>query len=184
VLWFIYNDSLKITLLDSDSQFPTPFSATVLKGLVSSNKELYEPIANCDPFIKYGPNVTLPPSRYWFIGNIPFHGAGGQDVFTFTHFVEKADLQSNMKYSIRVEEVEAGWLGSLGISPNNETSTTTMETSQSLSNQTRVGQRVTASMHYSLSVDESAIFEVYFDRVFGSFVVRLKSSAKSHVDSK
>ena len=172
VLWLIYNDSLKITLLDSETPFPVPFTALVLKGLVNTNKVLFEPIANCDPFIKYGLAAPLPAARYRYLGEQPIYGQGGPATHEWKTIVEKSDLQSSMKYSVRVEEVEAGWLSSLGLSSNNETATTTMETSQSLSNETQTGQVIKTSMSFNLAVDEIATYGIYFDKVFGTFVIR------------
>ena len=38
VLWVLAYDSLKITLLDAESQYPSTFSAMILKQLVDQNK--------------------------------------------------------------------------------------------------------------------------------------------------
>lgn len=90
---------------------------------------------------------------------------------TFTHSISQSDKTSKLQTTITVTESHGGWLTLLGIGSQTGGKTTTkvsLGSSRTVSNT----QTKSASYHLEAAPNETYAVEIYYDNIFGTFLLR------------
>ncbi len=117
------------------------------------------------------PNApTLDPSRFNRETSLILSGSTFQN--SFSHTITQSDRNSIMSTSTTVTECNPGWLSLIGVGQDKAGKFTT-SVSLGSSRTDTVSSTVSASFSLSAAAGESYTVEVFYDKIFGSFLTRI-----------
>lgn len=178
VMWIADNTGVHLALLDE-----VPLVKAVGVGFLKANRNNPQELAKkgIDPAVvddllgldPFAANATGQPplNRYELWGSFEPAATGAVDKGTLKKEWSVSDSRVSGTFSIKIKEERPGWLSFLGLGVTESRSSKFSSTFSNLSQVTQTEETL-AQVEYFCAVDEAYAFEVYVDRVFGSFAFR------------
>jgi hypothetical protein len=178
-VWTMVQGTVALTLIDSEAVYGATIDeiradlvrlatqpAGALGPITALDRISLEGLLALDPFA----TNNWPASRFEYITER--HLAAGEIYSSnLCHTYKETDKQTQSSTKTTVTKTEEGWLGVLGIGPEDGSSTTQLTESSSRS--TSIGSTVCASFELRRSASEPPYgVTVYYDRQFGTFVFK------------
>lgn len=174
-LWVINDGKFSATMLDFREAFQytaKDVRDSIVHGL---RKDLFIALSQVDPFIFYGPtyNMNSNLSRFKFLKEYGGDLTGNSErTYEEGYTISQEDRKGETSYSIKVEDYKQGFLSYINLSPYDETETIRTEVRNSLSNQINNSTRTVASIFIQINPGEHRNYQVFFDRVYGTFALQ------------
>lgn len=174
-LWIINDGKFYATMLDF--QEPFTYDANSIRDSIrsGSNKDIYKAIAQVNPFTANSPryNLKSDPIRFIYMYDKGGEMSGNSSqTYTLEQSVTQSTRNSITKYTIDIDEYKKGFLSYLNISPFDANETYKLEVSNKVSNQVATGTVFKASLTLQNAPGEHKNYHVFFDKVYGTFVVQ------------
>jgi hypothetical protein len=174
-LWIINDGKFSATMIDYETLFS--YTANDIKDSINNgiNKEIFKALAQIDPFIINGTSYNLrsDPQRYLYYKNCGGDNTGSQyQECNLHHKFVQTERQAQTSYTIDITDYKKGFLSYLNISPYNANETYKLEIRNRISNQTTVGTEYKAKFIYQHREGEQRNYEVFVDKVYGTFAVQ------------
>jgi hypothetical protein len=168
LVWYAEDGNLTLGLLGFDK-----VGTWAVQDLVANPAQTgldattVEELLKLDPFVAGGPYVSLPGPRFVYKHSEPVSNATVE--WSLSHTITQTDVNVTTNMHIHTEDYRAGLLSFIGIGVD-ETKQMTTKISHSNSTSVTVGSTTTAEV--TLNVVGSAEFDIYFDRVFGTYAIK------------
>jgi len=141
-----------------------------------------EALLRLDPFVgkdfQVSSNADLDPKRFAWTPSITLNG--GEQDFSIEHDIESADTSAVTQFQNATQQASKGFLSIAGYGPD-ENRTVVSNTTHTVSKTRTVGSSVTATLELFAEADEVCTFDVFYDRVFGTFVFKKDPSTEDKV---